>query len=260
MPRAFFLFVLFLLIVLGLAWSDPERAEIVDLGVARYPSEDLDARSVPHEWNAPREGQPFRVGYAHGAQAKAALRADHDRFAASLGFRWIDGNAFNWQMPPECVGREWHCIYPAVHARSLPDLEPLLDRIDRGFQSQSFTAREAAAWLLDLVQRIPYRLPTKEAFGLRPPALVVSEDWGDCDSKSLLLIRLLERVGIEGVLIVSEAHAHALVGIAVPTSGDGHRHRGREYAWAETTAERAPLGWLHPRLRVPDDWRVVPIR
>lgn len=260
MPRSFLLFVAFMVLVLLIAWQRDVEERVVDLGVARFPSDDLAARAMHHDWHEAYGGRRFHVAYAHGEGAKAALRADHDRMGDGWGFRWVDQSTFRWQLPEPCVGREWSCIYPVVHARSLPDLEPLLERIAAGFAHESWTTTDAAAWLLDLVQQIPYRLPTEEAFGLRPPALVVSEDWGDCDSKSLLLISLLDRLGIESELIVSEAHAHALVGIAVPTGGDGHLHRGREYAWAETTALDAPLGWLHPRLRVPDDWRVVPVR
>lgn len=167
---------------------------------------------------------------------------------------------FRWTIPPGCIGREWSCIYSEVLDRSGSDLEPLLERIEAGFLAETWTTTQAARWLLAFVQQIPYKLPTTHAFGVLPPALVASEDWGDCDSKSLLLIHLLERVGIHAVLLTSEAHAHALVGIDVPSGATGgYRHRGREYAWAETTTAEAPLGWIHPSMRLPNDWRIIPI-
>ena len=232
----------------------------VDLGIARFPATDRETRGTFHRWRKSRFGQRFVVGYAHGVDARSALRRDHADLGKRLGFSWVDDESFRWTPPPTCFLEPWECIYSDVHARSFTDLEPLLDRIRTGFDAESWTPREAAQWLLNFVQQIPYRLPTEEAFGLLPPALVASEDWGDCDSKSLLLISLLERLGINAILLTSKAHAHALVGIAVPTGQKGHRHEGREYAWAETTAENAPLGWLHPQLHVPNDWRVALIR
>ena len=86
---------------------------------------------------------------------------------------------------------------------------------------------------------------------------MASRDWGDCDSKSLLYMALLERLGIGSVLMISDAHAHAMVGVEVRTGrDDAFVLRGREYAWAETTA-LLPLGLRSPELRSPDDWRPV---
>ena len=68
---------------------------------------------------------------------------------------------------------------------------------------------------------------------------------------------LLAEFDIESRLLISSAHAHALLGVNVQSSGEGFVHRGRNYVWAETTAEDAPLGWRHPNLKSPDDWTVV---
>ena len=182
------------------------------------------------------------------------------RLARSLRFRRIGGRAFLWDPPPHCRGREWTCVYREVRERSHVDLQPFFQRIRVVFEERSVTSRRAAEWLLAMVQRIAYREPERSAFGLLPPAQVAAEKWGDCDSKSLLLMGLLDHVGIDSILLVSEAHAHAMVGIAVPAGRERFSYRGRRYAWAETTAEGAPLGWRHPRQRYPDDWRVVRIR
>ena len=209
-------------------------------------------------WNEGMGRPWYRLGYAHSARAVESIESDHQAFGDRNGFDWVNGEAFAWQMSAECVGREWTCIYTEVFDRSAIDLDPFLDRIQIGLANESLTTARASRWLLAFVQQIPYRRPTEYAFGLLPPALVVSQNWGDCDSKSLLLIELLDRVGIDAILLMSTAHAHALVGIAVPTASNGFRHHGREYAWAETTAN-APLGWLDPGMRLPNDWRAIPI-
>ncbi|MFK7898122.1 MAG: hypothetical protein AB8G23_19985 [Myxococcota bacterium] len=270
MPRSFFLFIALILLVLFLDRLSTMDREVIDLGIARYPSLLVsEAASSPgspaesataHYWEGDRRSRAYRVAYAHGEEAASTLLADHERLGARFNFSWVDEMRFTWQLPESCAGREWTCIYSEVFDRNAVDLMPLIDRIETGLLAEEFSTTEAAEWLLDFVQQIPYRMPTEEAFGILPPALVVSQDWGDCDSKSLLLIALLERVGIDAVLLVSEAHAHALVGIDVPSRGKAHKENARRYAWAETTTEDAPLGWLHPSMKLPYDWEVVPVR
>ena len=273
MLRAFFFFLILLGLLLRwpLGGASPHEGDF-DLGVARYPEaagtgEGPAARTSIHLWRAAPRAPLDRIGYAYGLSAAEALEADHARLGARFGFRRGRGDRFHWDLPAECVGREWGCIYAAIRERDHPDLEPLLDRIAQTAvtraKEERWSAREVAGWLLSFVQAIPYRIPHESAFGVLPPPLVVSRSQGDCDSKSLLLMDLLDRVGIDSVLLISEAHAHAMVGVGV-AAGVGARDRvrdgGREWAWAETTAEDAPLGWRHPQMRLPDDWRVVRLR
>lgn len=286
MPRNFLLFIVWVVLMLFVQLVsrlenglDLERApEFTDLGIARYPSTAgtrvgmPDARVAIHRWRQPSSGDRFQLAYAHGLDAGRAIESDHARLAEDFEFRWADENSFRWNIPQDCVGREWTCIYSTILARSEVDLAPMVARIEAGMAAamqtgtatdaatSPWTTTDAARWLLAFVQQIPYRLPEQHAFGVLPPPLVASRDWGDCDSKALLLIHLLDYFGIDAVLIQSQAHAHALVGVAVPTGQDGFEYRGRTYAWAETTAEHAPLGWLHPDWRTPDDWRVIPLQ
>ncbi len=257
----------FLLFVVLMLWLQSAGSpEHTDLGIVRYPPRaglagaDRAARTTVHDWRWGRRGDGYRVAYVYGDAAAERLEDAHAALARRFRFTWLDDATFSWVAPSSCRGREWTCIYSATYAESELDLEPLFERMRSPFVAGELSTTEAARWLLAFVQQIPYRLPTEHAFGVVPPALVASRDWGDCDSKSLLLIGLLERLGIDAVLLASEAHAHALVGIDVPTSGGTFEARGRQWAWAETTAENAPLGFLHPRMRLPDDWRIVPIR
>lgn len=261
MRQAIAIVVLFVLLVVVVELANP-TPEPIDLGAARYPATagvdpDVAAVTAAHAWRASERDATYRLAYVHGEDAMATLEADHAAFGRSLGFAWNDALTFRWQVPGRCRGREWGCIYGHVLTRSKPDLEPVLARMADALGEGEWTATDAARWLLAFVQAIPYEEVEEHAFGIVPPPLVASNRSGDCDSKALLLLLLLERVGIDAMLLTSEAHAHAVVGVAVPTGMPGFRHRGREYAWAETTAESAPLGWIHPRVLRPDDWEVV---
>jgi transglutaminase-like putative cysteine protease len=232
-------------------------AEAFDLGVATYPAGSETFAPTRHRWQLKPDSPRYGVAYAHGKQALADVKADHLKLARRWSFRWSANDRFSWRRPENCKGEAWDCVYRQVYHRSVPDLAPFLRRFQARATAERWTRGDIARWLLAFVQQIEYRLPDDYAFGLLPPALVVSLSYGDCDSKSLLLIHLLAGFGIDARLVRSDAHQHALVGIDVPSSGQSFLHRGQRYAWAETTAVDAPLGWRHPRMKVPDDWQVV---
>ena len=247
-----------LLVVIVLQHLDQPAAPI-DLGTAYYPSQSSSYRTTAHEWRFYRHNQPYGIDYAHGDNAMARLKADHRQLARQHKFKWTGADRFVWIAPNACRGREWDCIYQHIYRRSSIDLDPLLRRLHAHASQQNWSPTRTAQWLLAFVQQIEYRLPKQYAFGVLPPALVASQAWGDCDSKSLLLIYLLQHFNIESTLLVSHSKAHALVGIHVPSSGSGYHHRGRVYAWAETTAHSAPLGWIHPKFKNTPDWQVVDV-
>jgi hypothetical protein len=224
----------------------------LDLGTVTYPSDAAEYRETRHNWRVSGH-PPSRLTYAYGIQAMNEMYVDHARL----------GKRFGWPAQivtsTRCRSRPWGCVYTAIAQRSEPDLNAVLDIMQSASADSGWSSIATARWLLAFVQDIPYRIPTEMPFEVLPPPLVVSENWGDCDSKSLLLLQLLRRAGIPATIFVSRAHAHAMVGIAVPTTGKTISHNGRRYAWAETTAS-APIGWINPSFLTPNDWYAVEVR
>ena len=192
----------------------------------------------------------------HAKESARALEGELDGLARRFAYERVGEDRIRWRIPPDCARNPWGCVYRDVLADSREPLTPLADRLSLLFESEGWTRVDAAGWLLSFAQEIPYALPDTRPCGLLPPAIVASRDWGDCDSKSLLLMALLDRMGIGSLLLVSEAHAHALLAIDVRAGHDPLIVKGREYAWAETTA-RFPLGMRPPGLESPDDWEIV---
>ena len=190
-----------LLALLALLGPAPEALREVDLGLVRYPERAEAVRVAHHVWDLERRGDRLRVDYAHGLQAGRALEVDHRALGHRLRFRWLDEDAFEYRVPPECSDDAWACIYGDVLARSEVDLAPLLDRLVRAARDESWSRVTAAHAALAFVQEIPYRIPDRHAFGVLPPALVASQYWGDCDSKALLLLALLDRLGLQRGLV-----------------------------------------------------------
>ena len=67
---------------------------------------------------------------------------------------------------------------------------------------------------------------------------------------------ILNQLGVEAVILSSKAHAHTMVGVPLPVDGTTFRWQARKYAFAETTAKGARLGYLPPELSSPNDWHV----
>ncbi|HUX38014.1 MAG TPA: hypothetical protein VMV44_08925 [Rectinemataceae bacterium] len=68
------------------------------------------------------------------------------------------------------------------------------------------------------------------------PLTAAMEGRGDCDSRAMVLAILLQRRGIDAILMVSRDYSHALVGIDVPGGGQRFPFEGKKWLVGETTA------------------------
>jgi hypothetical protein len=232
----------------------------VDLGVGVFPDKTSESAATRYSWRDRRlEPDVYRAGYALGAEEQKAVNDAHWKLAEKVNFKDQGDGHFRWTPPSGC-GPHMQCIFEELASRSKPDLEPLAARFRARVDEAKLDPSDAAQLVTSFVQAIPYQIPEKLPFGLLPPALVAARKTGDCDSKALLLHMLLASLGIDSVLLTSDAHRHSMLAVAVPVSGDKIVHQGRSYAWVEVTAKNAPIGWISKDLLKPNDWVVVPVR
>lgn len=233
---------------------------LVNLGVVAYPAGTPPSGAAMHGWTAPKLKPPaHKLGYALSAAEKKAVEDDLLAYAKQLRYKDGDKGRFFWVPPKGCSG-DMHCVLERLASRSRADIAPLTDRFAKRMRDAKLNALDTATMVLSFVQAIPYEVPKSEPFGLLPPARVVFERRGDCDSKALLGHMILTALGVQTVVISSEAHKHAMLGVALPAGGKGFNHQGTRYAFAETTAKGSPVGHINPELLKPNDWRVVPIK
>lgn len=226
----------------------------VDLGTARFPDDAPSRRTRVAEWEIPGwTPEDHRVGFALSeAEEEAAHRALQELqremdVVPTTGrlFRWNTDRCPNW----------FDCVYPQLLRDSREPLRPLLDRL-LAHAGDDLSPQEQLAVVQTFVQQLRYEVPAN-TLGIRAPVLTAYEASGDCDSGALLLYLFLTEMGYDVVILVSATHKHALLGVAVPTSGTSFRWKGREYALLETAA-RWPLGNVHPKYLKPWDWQVAP--
>jgi hypothetical protein len=232
-----------------------EDAPRVDLGDAIYPTNN-EAKPVKHPWWVPKlDPKSYTLGYRLPSDAADEIHDDYLSFARKVRHKRVDKNRFQWVPPPGCLGG-LHCVYQELTKQDDEAVKPIAALFRKRAREAKLSAMDAAALIITFAQEIHYRIPHEEPFGVLPPALVAKQSWGDCDSKSLLAHMILRELGIHSVLISSKAHKHTMLGLALPAPGSSFTWNARRYAFVELTAKRAPIGYIHPKLLRPNDWKV----
>ncbi len=228
----------------------------VDLGIAKVPEDTDETKGVEFYFAArPLNPLNYRAAYALEETEYRAVGQFYQQFAASVDFKTTGENTFTWRPPNGCPN-DMSCVFDALAKRTKKDIDPLTKKFAARVKAAKLDAMAATELALGFVQTIPYVEP-EDPFGLRPSPLVVAERGGDCDSKALLLWLMLDEIGVDAVLISSNAHAHTMIGIALPAPGaTTFTWRGRKFAFTETTAIGSPIGHINPDLKTPMDWRV----
>ncbi len=228
---------------------------VIDLGIAFYPKDDAKLAPAQIQFTASAlVPNKYAVGYRLIPDEAAAVGTFYAKYAKSVAYEKLDGDRFRWSPPKGCPS-DMRCVYQELVKRTREDIEAITDRFRARIKAQKLSSLQATELALAYVQFIPYKLPD-DPFGLKPSPLVASQRQGDCDSKSLLLYLILKSIGVDAVIVSSQAHAHTMVGVNLPVSGTTFTSSGHKYAFAEVTAEGAPLGYMNPQMKSPNDWRV----
>lgn len=132
----------------------------------------------------------------------------------------------------------WARFYRMSYRESAARLDGFAEAFARSLPPDDPTecARRVLAW----VQGFTYE---RDVSGLDfvPPFAAAFERRGDCDSRALVMAIILERMGIDCLLMLSREYSHAMLAVGVPGGGQRFPFEGRGYLVAETTA-RVEIG------------------
>ena len=95
-----------------------------------------------------------------------------------------------------------------------------------------------------------------EKFGINTPVEFMSNLYGDCDSRTLLLYTILAHYGFDVALISSEYYSHSIIGINLPISGIAYKYQNQRYVLWETTAPNVKAGVLPEEISNLNYWRI----
>ncbi|HRZ65880.1 MAG TPA: hypothetical protein P5133_13190 [Spirochaetia bacterium] len=135
---------------------------------------------------------------------------------------------------PELALEAWARFYRMVYRESAARLDRLALELARSLprDDPTETARRILAW----VQLFVYERDL-EGIDFVPPLASAYEARGDCDARAVVAVALLERLGIDAILMLSSAYSHALFAVDVPGGGQRFAFGGKNYLVAETTAK-----------------------
>ena len=94
------------------------------------------------------------------------------------------------------------------------------------------TARKILSW----VQGFVY-VRDEKGSDFIPPLTAAYGATGDCDSRAVVAAAILERLGIDAILMVSREYSHAMLAVDVPGGGQRFGFNGKKYLVGETTAK-----------------------
>jgi hypothetical protein len=128
----------------------------------------------------------------------------------------------------------WARFYRMVYRESAARLDGLTEAFARSLPLDDPTecARRVLAWVQGFSDA-----PDDSLIDFVPPLPAAFERRGDCDARAVVMAIVLERLGIDCVLMISREYSHAMVGVGVPGGGLRFTFNGRAYLVAETTAK-----------------------
>jgi hypothetical protein len=128
----------------------------------------------------------------------------------------------------------WARFYRMAYRESAARLDRLALEASRLAKADdpTETARRVLAW----VQGFVY-VRDEKGTDFVPPLTAAYGATGDCDSRAMVAAIVLERLGIDSILMVSRDYSHAMLGVDVPGGGQRFEFGGKKYLVGETTTK-----------------------
>ena len=93
-------------------------------------------------------------------------------------------------------------------------------------------------------------------YGVQSPVEFMSNLYGDCDTRTILLYTILSKFGYDVVVLGSMQYQHSILGINLPYQGKYKVHNGNKYYVWETTSVGFTPGIIPPHQANMDLWKI----
>jgi len=181
-------------------------------------------------WPAPHDAtKTVAFGDARIELPWSDLEAEQEQGTAGREFRVLQAYGTEGDLWKAAWARTYRMIYRESAAR----LDRLAIELDRYLPEDP---TDAARALLVWSQGFSYERD-QEGIDFVDPLTAAYEGRGDCDSRAMVVSIILERRGIDSILMVSATYSHALLAVDVPGGGQRFSFDGKDYLVGETTAK-----------------------
>jgi len=155
---------------------------------------------------------------------------------------------------PETEARVvWAEVYRRIYDNSIPQMKSILQGLNKIFTDEKLNAKDKVIFVITFIQNINYGRPGG-MLDLFPPLGTIAYRYGDCDSKTLLLYTILEKMGIDCAMLWSFNYKHAMLGLNVIGRGDYLTFNGKKYYFLETTYPNWGIGEIPPEFNNKRFW------
>jgi len=152
----------------------------------------------------------------------------------------------------------WAEVYRRVYNNSTNKLNAILEGFNRIFINENFDSRDKIYFIITFVQNIKYGRPGG-MLDLFPPLGTIAYRFGDCDSKTMLLYVVLEKMSVDCAMLWSYNYKHAMLGIRVNGRGNFLTTNGKKYYFLETTYPNWNVGDIPPEFNNVKFWFISEI-
>lgn len=152
----------------------------------------------------------------------------------------------------------WRNLYRYLLSKNTDRIENLIKRFTEIRDREKMDNRLLLECILTFVQNLKYKRPGGTLDVLAQPNALYRK-FGDCDTKSLLLVTILEHLGYDTVIYYSSYYSHVMAGIYMNGSGEYKKIDGKKYYFVETTYPGWKPGTLPPDFKNTRYWEVCRI-
>jgi len=152
----------------------------------------------------------------------------------------------------------WGEVYRRIYNHSSQRMNSIFTGINKIFMGEKFDDRDKIYFVITFVQNITYGRPGG-VLDLFPPLGTIAYRFGDCDSKTMLLYVILEKMSVDCAMLWSHNYKHAMLGIRVNGRGNFLTANGKKYYFLETTYPNWDVGIIPPEFNNTKFWFISEI-
>jgi hypothetical protein len=163
--------------------------------------------------------------------------------------------------------QQFHQVYVSLASHDEGKMQLIYHLFDSIRVADLLNDSKFAEMIVTCVQDIPYRLVIDDPsdldgrmleyyrvngalehikFGVQAPSEFMYNLIGDCDTRALFCYTALDHYGYDAAILVSEYYSHAVLGLAIPSTGSSVTYNGKRYYTWETTSKGFQLGQMAP--------------
>jgi len=151
--------------------------------------------------------------------------------------------------------KAWQRFFKMIYKDNYKRLESITELLKKEFKLNNLKDEEIVKTLLPWIQKYEYKREGKEA-DFTSPLQTMFLSTGDCDSRAVLFVIILNQLNIDSIIFVSEEYHHSAAGINLNINGAKMNFKGKDYLYTELTAV-VDAGMIPQKMADPSKWIAV---